>query len=105
MDQNLPKRTQISDRSKSNLGLFLVEFSKLLKIKEKFGGFGGGNTSQIRGNHALIPYDEVWTSRVAQSSRIDERVGELTQEHEEHKRGKLTNWITSKATRTKSTGN
>ena len=59
MDQNLQKRTQISDRSKSKLGLFLVEIFEFLKIKEKFGGFGGGNTSQIRGNHALIPYGEV----------------------------------------------
>ena len=71
MDQNLQKRTQISDRSKSKLGLFLVEIFEFLKIKEKLGGFGGGNTCQIRGNHALIPNDEDWTSRVARSSRID----------------------------------
>jgi len=40
MDQNLQKRTQISDRSKSKLGLFLVEIFEFLKIKEKLGGFG-----------------------------------------------------------------
>ena len=75
MDQNLQKRTQISDRSKSKLGLFFVEIFEFLKIKEKLGGFGGGNTCQIRGNHALIPNDEDWTSRVARSSRIDGECG------------------------------
>ena len=38
MDQNLPKRTRFADRSKSKLGLFLVEIFEFLKNKEKFGG-------------------------------------------------------------------
>ena len=42
-DQNLPKRTRFTDRSKSNLGLFFVEIFEFLKIIEKF---GGGNTNQ-----------------------------------------------------------
>ena len=58
MDQNLQKRTQISDRSKSKLGLFLVEIFEFLKIKEKFVVFVG-EKSQVRGNHALIPYGVV----------------------------------------------
>ena len=45
MDQNLQIRTQISDRSKNKLGLFLVEIFEFLKIKEKFGGFVGETKS------------------------------------------------------------
>ena len=57
MDQNLPKLTQISDRSKSNLGLFLVEIFEINKIKEFFCGFGGGNKGKSVATLALIPYD------------------------------------------------
>ena len=71
MDQNLQKRAQISDRSKSKLGLFLVEIFEFLKNEEKIGGFWWKDKSNPCQPRALIPYDEDWTSRVARSSRID----------------------------------
>ena len=53
MDQNLPKRTRFADRSKSKLGLFLVEIFEFLKNEEKF----GGNRVKSMATVALIPYD------------------------------------------------
>ena len=72
-------------------GYFFCGISEIGKIKEKFGGIGG-NTSQIRGNLKLW-YHMVRAkpSRVARSSRIDERVDERTQEHEEHEEQENTN--------------
>ena len=35
----------------------MVKIFKNLKIKEKFGGIGGGNTNQSVSTQALIPYD------------------------------------------------
>jgi hypothetical protein len=55
---------------KANWGYFWWKFSNFSKSKKNLGDLWG-KQSQIRGNHALIPNDEVWTSRVARSSRID----------------------------------
>ena len=57
MDQNLPKCIKITDWSKRNLGLFLVEIFEISKIKEKICGFGGGNKGKSVATLALIPYD------------------------------------------------
>ena len=49
-DQNLLKRTRFTDRSKSKLGLFLVEIFEFLKNKKNLGvsrAFGWGKQSQI----------------------------------------------------------
>ena len=84
MDQNLPKRTRFTDRSKSKLGLFLVEIFEITQEQEKFGGFGGNTRSNPWQPRALIPYDAEKTAWVARSSRIDGGKDELTQEREEH---------------------
>jgi len=77
MDQNYQKLNKFIDRSKSNLGLFLGNFSNLGEKEKKWGGWGS-NPWQPK---ALIPYD---AGRVARSSRIDVGEDEHTQEHEEH---------------------
>jgi hypothetical protein len=51
-------------------GYFWWKFSNFSKSKKNLGDLWG-KQSQIRGNHALIPYDEEKSSRVARSSRID----------------------------------
>ena len=56
MDQNLQKCTRFADRSKSNLGLFLVKIYEFLKIKEKFGRKVGETQIKSMATVALIPY-------------------------------------------------
>ena len=84
MDQNLQKRTRFTDRSKSNLGLFLVEIFEFLKIKEKFGGFVG----ETKSNPWQPCSDTIWCSTGLLGwpdlHGLTEDVDERTQEHEEH---------------------
>ena len=59
--QKLPKTQRIDRSARIKERLFLVEIFEFLKNKEKFGGFGGGNTNQSVSTFALIPYDVGWS--------------------------------------------
>ena len=53
MDQNLPKRTQITDRSKSKYELFLVEIFEIRQEKIR----GRLEIESVATKKLLIPYD------------------------------------------------
>ena len=65
MDQNLQKRIKITDRSKSTLGLFLVEIFEFGQITQNW-----WLEIEIRGNQKLlIPYDVGKARGLARSDR------------------------------------
>ena len=84
MDQIHEKLNESIDRSKSLLAIFGGKFSKIARTRKIEGVKGVDWGVKSVATWLLIPYDEVCTSFVARSSRIDEGKGD---EQEEHKGG------------------
>ena len=77
-----PRKTQQIGRSvEIPFWLFLVKIFEIRQEQEKFGGKGVDWWVKSVATKLLIPYDEVGTSVLGRSSRIDE----TREEHEEHK--------------------
>ena len=74
-----PRKTQQIDRSgEIPFWLFLVKIFEISQEQEKFGGKGVDWWVKSVATKLLIPYDEVGTSVLGRSSRIDGETGTNT---------------------------